>query len=129
MSHSLDYHTNAEREFDDPCDTSGHPQTDVRWDNNDLDPGVRGQTSCAERAPETGYCDRFQVVLDLAQLNHGDNDEQDQDKTACHELGHSVGLGHHDDGGDCMRNGERPDNDDKWEHYSPHHEDHINAWF
>lgn len=29
--HALEYHTQAATPYDDPCDVSGEPQTDVRW--------------------------------------------------------------------------------------------------
>ena len=66
-----------------------------------------------------GRCERALVRLNAELLTNADN----RRKTACHEVGHSVGLRH---GGtvDCMLNG--PVNGPTYT-YSSHHIDHINA--
>lgn len=129
MVNSLDAPTNANRDYDSPCVTSGTGQTDVRWNTGGLPAGVRGSTQCVVFR-SNGFCDRNNVTLDLSEINIGDDDEQDQDKTACHELGHTVGLTHHNAPySDCMISGERPDNSSQYELYNAHHVGHINDWF
>lgn len=127
-SHALRYHTQADTPYNDPCDVSGEPQTDVRWVDAWLGSTVAGGTFC-QAFNGNGYCDRNDVVLNPDVINQGGNDEYDQNKTACHELGHSVGLEHGNDKTDCMINGERPSLNEVWEHYNDHHVGHINDWF
>jgi predicted Zn-dependent protease len=66
------------------------------------------------------------VIVDRAELQIGDHDIEDMEKTMCHEVGHSVGLTH---GGntDCMLNGEIPSTSIVWRTYDSHHKSHINA--
>lgn len=124
---ALEADTDADVAFNASCDLSGEPQTDVRWLEGDL-PGSRGSAPCAIYHFSPVHCDRYNATIDLAEVNVGANDEWDQNKTACHELGHTVGLSHGN--GDCMIGGERPDLTDTWVTYGPHHtNDHINTWF
>jgi hypothetical protein len=126
---SLAASTDASVSKDTPCIGDAAAQTDVVWfSSNGLENGVRGRTQCMRFNPSTGYCDRNHVILDLAEINEGSNDGYDQTKTACHELGHTVGLTH---GGssDCMLNGERPSTATQYQNYNAHHRGHINAWF
>jgi hypothetical protein len=102
-------------------------QTDVRWLTGDLPSGVRGSTGCA--VLNGSVCDRNNVTIDIAELNIGTNDEDDQTKTTCHELGHTVGLTHGGASEDCMISGERPSTASQWEHYGSHHTYHINLNF
>jgi hypothetical protein len=110
-------------------------QTDVRWLDANLPGNLRGQAPCVVFSPNGVECDRYDVTVDPAQINMGSDDEADQTKTMCHELGHTVGLTHGPGGGDgtiddCMISGERPDpNDPIYQTYSTHHSGHINAWF
>lgn len=130
IAHSLVYHTNVPySNFDDPCDTSGSPQTDIRWISNDLDGTVTGQAPCAVYYTSSDHCDRYNVTIDELEVSEGANDEWDESQTACHELGHTVGLSHGTQ--DCMMSGEPPDGTDQWNHYGTAHHvpDHIDTWF
>lgn len=103
------------------CDSA----TDVVFLDANLSGTLRGQYVCQQLIGSV--CEDSEVTLDPAQLNIGDNDEHDTSKTACHEIGHSVGLTH---GGttDCMRNGEAPSPPSSVNTtYDSHHVAHINA--
>jgi hypothetical protein len=63
--------------------------------------------------------------LDYPQLDVGINDWYDRRKTAVHEVGHSVGLGH--DAISAMISGEVPSIALVWRRYSPHDIGHLNA--
>lgn len=84
------------REFrDDGC---GPTQTDVIFQERDLS-GARGAYYCDNMAdPYPDRCARAIVVMDINQIiieaSPGDV-EKNRDKTACHELGHSLGFTHH----------------------------------
>lgn len=113
---------------DQQCVYSGTSETDVVWQHWDLPQGVRGRTRCDD-ITVSGTCDQAYLYMDMAEISIGSNDNQDADKTVCHEWGHALGLTH---GGfeDCMINGERPSpSESRWERYSAHHRDHINAYF
>lgn len=97
MLNSLDFPTDATTSFTSSCDLSGWAETDVVWFDGNLQSGVRGQAVCEDF--DGNYCDQYYVTLDPAQLNIGGNDDADTTKTACHELGHTVGLTHGDGGG------------------------------
>lgn len=103
--------------------------TDIVWWAISIPtPGVRGQTTC--QAYLTGWrCDRSWVDLDFAYIDEGDNDWFDRRKTAMHEIGHTIGLGHHSPAAhDCtMVTGEVPSTDIKWRSYDAHDIGHINA--
>jgi hypothetical protein len=71
-------------------------------------------------------CNAADVVLDPAEINIGDLNEEDTSKTACHEAGHSVGLTHGGNTG-CMLNGPIPNGAVQFRRYSSHHIGHINA--
>lgn len=114
------------------CNLDGTSQTDVKWGADDLPGTERGLTRCAVVA-SSGHCDRNNLTLDFPELNEGTNDEADQWKTTCHELGHSTGLTHgtinttyYDD---CMMRGEIPGTAVKWHQYNQHHINHVNGWF
>jgi hypothetical protein len=73
---------------------------------------------------------RLRFDLDPAELNQGSGDHEDKQKTACHEVGHSVGLQGGPSKPDCMRNGEIPDLSLQWRKFSDHHIfDHINPTY
>ena len=95
--------------------------TDVVWrQSNDIGSGYRGLYSC-RNLNSAGQCTNAHVTLNPDLLT----DDRNRRKTACHELGHSVGL-RHGDNVDCMINGwisvyyQYPDI------YSTHHRTHIN---
>lgn len=115
--------------FETSCDYNIGAETDVVWDTVDLSGDKRGTSYCNDW-DSNEHCDQIYVELDVAKLNEGTNDEMDTTKTACHELGHSVGLTHHSSGYGCMILGEVPSTDLQWRRYVAHHKgDHINDWF
>lgn len=109
------------------CDTT----VDVKWLDANLPDGYRGQYECISLNTSTLICTASKVTLDPDELNIGTGDHEDKQKTACHEVGHSVGLQHGDTKPDCMRNGEIPDLSVQWRRYgSGHHiPDHINPTY
>lgn len=119
--------TEANVDYQTTCDLSSNTETDVVWTSGALSGNTRGVAYCEDFDT---YCDQFYVKLDIAEINEDTNDEADQTKTACHELGHTAGLTHTAQYGDCMISGERPSLDVKWARYAPHHKDpHIADWF
>jgi hypothetical protein len=103
--------------------------TDVWWFSLNLAAGIRGQYQCMLTA--AGRCNRADVRIDFAEIDAGDFDWEDRRKTAVHEVGHSVGLGHHSPAAhNCtMISGEIPDTSLQWRRYHAHDVDHINAAF
>jgi hypothetical protein len=99
-------------------------ETDVWWWEMNLPDNIRGQRECEWESP-AGICKSSDLRMDFAELDEGDNDWYDRRKTAVHELGHSVGLGH--DTISAMRSGEIPDTSLTWRRYSTHDIAHINA--
>jgi len=65
--------------------------------------------------------------LDPAEINIGSNHELDTTKSACHEVGHSVGLGQRGTGDDWMRSGEIPNTNVQYQQYNSHRRGDINA--
>lgn len=124
---ALDSATDANVQLDDACNYSSGVQTDVRWLSGNL-ASIRGQAPCVVYLA-SGYCDRYDVTIDFIEIAEGEDDEIDGRKTICHELGHSVGLTHHDSGYKCMITGPVPSTDGQWRRYEDHHIAHINAWF
>lgn len=124
---SLEDETDANVVFDSDCDYTGGTETDVSWDTVDLSGSLRGRAYCEDF--DNGNCDQFYAELDLDEISEGSNDDIDTTKTACHELGHTVGLTHHSAGHGCMISGEIPGTDVDWRRYVAHHKGHINAWF
>jgi hypothetical protein len=115
---------------DDAC----YSYTDVWWFEDDLGAGTRGRWECWDLSTNGDVCLSANVLLNKTELDQGPYDYEDRRKTACHELGHSVGLEHGNGKNDCMVNGAIEDvdpndpTDPKWRHYGNHHkDDHINA--
>lgn len=75
--------------------------TDTIWvaDQN-LPAGTRGTYQCLG-FNYGGYCSSSVISLNPDELT----DTLNRRKTACHELGHSLGLEHHTTYSDCMQNG------------------------
>jgi hypothetical protein len=93
-------------------------ETDVWWFETDLTGTDRGVRDCWIESP-TGTCTSSDIKLDFAQIDTGAGGVwEDRRKTAVHEVGHSVGLGH--DTISAMRQGEIPDNSLTWRTYSAH---------
>lgn len=126
-NNALDAETQVTVAYQSSCDYSSGTETDVVWDTADLSGTVRGRAWCEDW--DDGLCDQSYVELDVAELNEGSNDEVDTTKTACHELGHTVGLTHHSSGYGCLISGEVPSTDLMWRRYVDHHKGHINDWF
>jgi hypothetical protein len=114
---------------------------DVWFQLADLGPSLRGDYRCrwwnngVDGIPNSGD-DRCESAI--IRLNSNSNvltDDHQRRKTACHEIGHSVGLAHRlwgppdprpDYWNDCMETG-RVDPGAQWERYNPHHEAHANS--
>lgn len=103
--------------------------TDIWWFALDLAGTIRGEWQCIFTA--AGRCDSADVRIDFDQIDIGENDIADRDKTSVHEIGHSVGLGHHSPAAhNCaMVSGEIPSLDIIWRRYDAHDIAHINATF
>jgi len=102
--------------------------TDAKWYDANLPAGIRGERVCIVVGDIPSVCDRSNITLDFAELDIGSLDWEDRRKTACHELGHSVGLNHHSSGAEgCMLSGEVPSADVQWRRYTTHDVGHINA--
>lgn len=115
----------------DPLNCGAFRETDVWWWEEDIvTPGVRGTRSCALDLSAT-ICGSSDLTLDYAQLDVGSFDPEDRRKTAVHELGHSIGLGHDDPAAplSAMMSGQVPDASLQWRTYSAHDITHINAQY
>ena len=105
------------------CDVVG---TDIWWFDADLPPATRGLYHCVTWVTYGSICNSADVKLDPAEINIGSNDELDTTKSACHEVGHSVGMAHSGTDDDCMRSGEIPNTNVQYQQYNSHHRGHIN---
>lgn len=102
--------------------TAVDEDADVRFfrsDNSDL-AGSLGVTFCNKWTQIPGICAGFHVVLNADLLTSTSY----RQKTACHEVCHSVGLSHGPTYGGCMISGLSTIN-----YYSSHHVDHINNYY
>jgi len=105
-------------------------QTDVWWWSTNLAAGVRGQMSCAGWYTN-GRCWSYDIDLDFTELDQSSLDWEDRQKTACHELGHTLSISHNttDGAGSCMISGEIPNANLQYRRYSSHHISHIAALY
>lgn len=86
-------------------------------DSASMTPFVRGSTSCRVWVTFGDVCDSFVVLFNSDLLLT----YTQRRKTACHEIGHSVGLSHAPTGDDCMISGNYG-----YAGYNQHHVSHIN---
>lgn len=90
--------------------------------------GLRGEYECLDLAPDgPNTCNRAAIRIDNTQIIQDGPEGKEQlnrEKTACHEVGHSLGMAHHvSPYDDCMVNG-RVSQDHR--DYNQHHREHIN---
>ena len=121
---NLDAQTEMFDSFQASCDVVN---TDIFWFDADLAGERRGESFCVTWITYGEICNSADVRLDPVKLNEGDDDNLDTTKTACHEVGHTVGLTHSSSGDDCMRSGEMPSTNVQWRRYNQHHVGHING--
>lgn len=79
------------------------PNTDVAWHKFD-EPNLRGRYNCVDATGTASprSCQKARVFLNTDLLNSQSMPEHNRKKTSCHEIGHSGGLKHYDDGAGCM---------------------------
>lgn len=110
--------------------------TDVRWRQAAIE-GSFGEARCIlDRA--NGTCDVYRLTLNMQVINGAARPVEQRSKTACHELGHTVGVRHYWDNdfpGDdtahsCLRSGEVRASWTNITLYGNHHRTrHINQTF
>lgn len=136
---NLDIQTDVTQVFHASCTDS----TDVRVGQQWLAANTYGQTSCAKLQDDAPYyCDRWRVRINFEEIqNDASNVTNQVRKTACHEIGHTVGVDHYDaypnyapspDGAgnhSCMRSGIWDSGALAYRTLGPHHIGHVNAWF
>ncbi|RAY15579.1 hypothetical protein DPM19_07230 [Actinomadura craniellae] len=137
---ALGARTQAVTRYESTCDLTtgdGDGRSDTVWVEAFWEYGVLGVAYC-NGMNSNGTCDRIDALLSETEINYfASNDENEYTHTACHELGHTVGLRHYDGappsdiGGvnDCMNSGVHDSGNILWRTYNSHHVGHINAWF
>ncbi|WP_018654318.1 hypothetical protein [Actinomadura flavalba] len=101
--------------------------TDIHFYASNLKSGVRGDATCMKWVKK-GKCDRARVRMDFPELDKGSNDWYDRRKTVVHEVGHTIGLGHHSPKAHqcAMRSGEIPNTSLTYRSYHAHDRGHLN---
>jgi hypothetical protein len=146
MYYAMDYmndNTKAKRAYHLHCDLSGSGQTDVVWARGG---SAIGTARCVVKWSNR-RCDRYDVRVNETLIrDHYSNSThrtRQYRKTACHELGHTLGLNHfttnHDRYGNgdtsyyhgsCQRSGWDGKVTSSWiRTWESHHRSHINNWF
>lgn len=111
-------------------------QTDVRWQQRYIPSGYYGLTNCLD-LNSNNRCDQWRVRIDYGLMQDYANTPPGEARhTACHELGHTVGVRHYGQDGvpnpdpsghSCMRSGDFGDGSTPYHTYGPHHiSAHIN---
>lgn len=110
--------------FDTSRGTACDELTDIRFEIN-TSITSRGNSLCTSWDTPT-ICEQFRVRLNPDRLV----DTHNWVKTACHEIGHTVGLAHGTNQStfwnDCMYSGTAPAGT-QYERYNQHHIDHANS--
>lgn len=93
----------------------------IDWDGLIFGVNWWAATRCTSTAgANPGTCQRAEIRYDTPDMNAiGDTGRK---QTACHEIGHSVGLDHSSDGGSCMHTGNTGATG-----YAQHDKNHING--
>ena len=110
---------------------------DVKWTEKSV-PNAFGSAVCKYRT-SLDRCDQYIVTLNMTTINASAHPASQRRKTACHELGHTVGVRHYsgdnrpgsDTTHSCLRSGPVPTPDRSWhKRFGNHHRvSHINPWF